>query len=96
MELTLTQAATLVGVSPLTLRDRLARGDVPGAKRGGRWHVDSHGLPLSESQRRSMQARADEIRSVVEARTARGDRSRTIPRPQAIPVARKAMAASRT
>lgn len=58
MQLTLTQAATLMGVSPRTLRDRVARGDVPGVKRGGRWTIDSHEMLLSETQRRAMQARA--------------------------------------
>ncbi|MCP3916967.1 MAG: hypothetical protein GY711_15570, partial [bacterium] len=57
----------MMGISPRTLRDRLARGDVVGAKRGGRWFVDSHRMPLTEVQRISMQARAAEIRGVVEA-----------------------------
>ena len=59
MQLTLTQAATVLGVSARTLRDRLQRGDLCGSKRGGRWIVDSHSLPMSEAQHRSMQARAE-------------------------------------
>ncbi|MCB9765616.1 MAG: helix-turn-helix domain-containing protein [Alphaproteobacteria bacterium] len=75
MDLTLREAATLLGRSPRTLRGQLARGDVPGRKKGGRWLIPSDTLPLTEPQRRALQAKADEVRELVEdalpSRTAR-------------------------
>jgi excisionase family DNA binding protein len=66
MELTVREAATLLGRSPRTVRDQLVRGDLPGRKRGGRWTIAREALPLTEAQRRALQARADQIREVVE------------------------------
>lgn len=66
MELSLREAATLLGRSPRTLRGQLARGDIPGKKKGNRWVVPSDSLPLTEPQRRALQAKADEVRELVE------------------------------
>lgn len=59
MMLTVTEAAQLLGQSPRTVRARLARGDLPGRKRGGRWIVPRDVLPLSEAEHRRIQAQAD-------------------------------------
>jgi len=66
MELTLTEAASLMGLSARTLRARAARGDIPARKRAGAWRFDRRDLPLTEAQRAGLQARADAIRGAVE------------------------------
>jgi len=64
--LSVKEAATLLEQSPRAVRARLARGDLPGRKRGGRWVIPRSALPLTEAQHRALQARADEIREVVD------------------------------
>lgn len=66
MNLTLREAATLLGRSGRTLRDQVARGDIRGIKEKGAWVIPSDALPLTQAQRRALQARAEEIRSAVE------------------------------
>lgn len=84
MELSVKEAATIMGRSPRTVRAQLARGDLPGVKRDGRWWIERKNLPLTESQRQALQAKADDVRATVEkalpSRTARrsGDRSRSV------------------
>lgn len=78
------EAATLMGRSPRTVRAQLARGELPGVKRDGRWRVHKRHLPLTESQQRALDAKADTVRVTVEdALTSRrgprsGERSRSI------------------
>ena len=67
MELSIREAATLMGRSPRTVRAQVARGDLPGVKRNGRWRIERRHLPLTEAQRAALQAKADDIRHVVEA-----------------------------
>ena len=66
MDLTVKEVATLTGRSPRTIRSALARGELPGVKRNGAWSISRHDVPLTESQRRRLQARADEVRRVVD------------------------------
>ncbi len=66
MELTIREAAALTGRSSRTLRAQLARGDLPGVKRNGRWCIDRRHLPLTETQRRSLQAKAESLRKAVD------------------------------
>ena len=54
MELTITEAATLLGRSPRTVRAQVARGELPGFKRGGQWVIRREALPLSEAQRAAL------------------------------------------
>lgn len=67
MELSSREVATLLGCSPRTVRARMARGDLPAVKRGGRWWVDRRRLPLDEPQRRRLAGKADALRQAVEA-----------------------------
>ena len=67
MLLTPREAATALGCSERTVRARLQSGRLRGFKKGGRWRVHRKDLPLSEDQRRALQARANTIRSTVEA-----------------------------
>jgi hypothetical protein len=73
-----------MGRSARTVRGQLARGELPGQKRNGRWYVDRRHLPLTESQRRTLQEKAQKLRQAVDdvlpSRLARtgGDRSRSL------------------
>ena len=84
MELTVREAAVLTGCNPRTLRARLARGEMPGVKRNGRWILDRRSLPLTDDQRRRLERKSDGIRRAVDrvlpSRTAetRGDRRRSL------------------
>jgi len=84
MKLTIREAAALLGCSPRTVRARIARGELPAAKQGGRWQIDREHLPLTEPQRRALQAKADAVREAVEvvlpsrAALRRGDRRRSV------------------
>lgn len=75
MKLTVREAATILGRSARTLRGQITRGEVTAVKKGSRWLLDSAVLPMTEAQRRALQARADEVRAAVEGalppRTAR-------------------------
>ncbi len=66
MELTVREAAALLGRSPRAVRAQLVRGDLKGVKRGGRWRVERRHLPLTEVQREALQAKADSVRQAVE------------------------------
>lgn len=84
MELSVREAAVLTGRPSRTLRAQLARGELPGVKRNGRWVVDRRHLPLTDDQRRRLEHKAGKIRRRVDAllpsRTAagRGDRRRSL------------------
>ncbi len=66
MELSVREAATLLGRSRRTVRSQLQSGELPGRKRGGRWHIERRDLPLTEAQRVALGARAEKIRQTVE------------------------------
>lgn len=66
MEITVTEAAALLGRSVRTVRAQVARGELPGIKRGGQWFVNKAALPLTEPQRAAMQAKADTLRGALE------------------------------
>ena len=51
MELTVREAAALMGRSARPVRAQVARGELPGVKRGGRWLIPRKALPLTEAQR---------------------------------------------
>ena len=84
MLLSVTDAATMLGCSPRTVRSRLRRGELKGSKVGGRWLVARDALPLSAEARQALQTRADDIRELVEdslppaLSPTRGDRRRTL------------------
>lgn len=61
MQLSLREAVTLLGRSPRTLRAQVARGEIQGEKKNGRWTVSRWALPMTEAQRRTLLARAEEI-----------------------------------
>jgi hypothetical protein len=67
MQLSLREAAALLGRSARTLRAQVARGEIQGEKKGGRWTVSRWALPMTEAQRRTLLARADEVRATVDA-----------------------------
>ncbi len=84
MELSVREAATLMGRTPRAIRAQVASGKLPGRKKGGRWRISSEALPLDEARRRGLQAKADGLRRAVErvlpSRTAStsGDRRRSV------------------
>lgn len=66
MELTLREAATILGVTPRAVRARIARGSLHGFKRGGRWVVPRSSLDGDPEQRRRLRAVSDDVRATVE------------------------------
>lgn len=66
MELSVREAAVLLGRSIRTVRDQAARGAIPAHKVGGDWKIRSEHLPLTDAQRSALQARAATVRDVVE------------------------------
>jgi len=84
LELTVREVATLIGRSSRAVRARIARGELPAVRRGNTWRIRRADLPLTEAQRRALQARADEVRQAVDealpSRLARrpGDRRRSL------------------
>lgn len=67
MELTVREAATLLGRSGRTVRAQVARGEIPAVKKNGQWRIARHSLPLTEAQRRTLQGKADALRQTVES-----------------------------
>ena len=84
MELTVREVAALLGRSIRTVRAQVARGELPGKKRGGQWRIERRDLPLTEAQRSALQGKAESVRRAVEEalppRMARssGQRARSI------------------
>ena len=66
MLLTVAEAATALGCSPRAVRARLARGEIKGQKQDGQRRIPRGHMPLTEAQHRTLQARADTIRELVE------------------------------
>lgn len=66
MELSIKEAATILGRNERTVRDQVARGEIPGRKVGGQWRVLRATLPLNEAQHRALQARAEAVRAAVD------------------------------
>lgn len=67
MLLNVADAATVLGISARAVRARLTKGQLPGRKVEGTWRVPREALPLTDGQRAALQARADEVRAVVDA-----------------------------
>ncbi len=66
MDLTLREAAALLGRPERTLRAWVSRGEIQGVKRDGRWLIPRANLPLTDEQRARLQARAQAVREAVE------------------------------
>jgi hypothetical protein len=66
MDLTVREAATLLGCSARSVRARLARGSLPGRKKNACWTIPRDQLPLTETQRRKLQRKADAVRRAVD------------------------------
>lgn len=67
MQLSLKEAAQLIGRSERTLRGWFASGRIAARKVDGRWRVHRKDLPLTDAQRRQMGQRVDHLRDVVDA-----------------------------
>ena len=84
MNLSVREAATLLGRSPRTVRAQLARGELAGVKQGGRWKIPRRNLPMTEAQREALQTKADSLRQAMEdvlpsrLATTHGQRSRSL------------------
>jgi hypothetical protein len=66
MELSITEAATLLVRSVRTVRAQVVRGELPGFKRSGQWVIRKEALPLSEAQRAALQQKAETLRGALE------------------------------
>ncbi len=67
MDVSLAEAATLLGKSPRQVRYLIKTGKLKARKDGARWRIEIDELPLGEKQRRAANARARELRDAVEA-----------------------------
>lgn len=67
MEITIREAAPLLGRSTRAVRAKIARGELPAQRRGRTWMIPLASLPLTESQRQSMQQRAELVRGSLDA-----------------------------
>ncbi len=59
MELSVSEAASVLGQSPRQVRYGIKTGSLPARKAGGQWRIDSRDLPLSEKQREALRERLD-------------------------------------
>lgn len=66
MEVTIREAAPLLGRSPRAVRARVAQGLLPARRVGRTWMIPLEHLPLTAEQRARMLARAEEARSAVD------------------------------
>lgn len=66
MQLSITEAAHLMGKSPRQLRYMILQGALQAHKDGRRWVLDSESLPLTAGQRRATERRAGQLREAVE------------------------------
>jgi hypothetical protein len=66
MDITIREAAPLLGRSPRAIRARIARGELPARRQGHTWVLPLEHLPLTAAQRASMLGRADDARAAVE------------------------------
>ncbi len=67
MDLSLREAATLLGRRPRTVRAQLARGELKGRKRDGKWLIRRADLPLTEAQRRTLTRKIVSLHDAVDA-----------------------------
>ncbi len=67
MQLSLNEAATMLGKTPRQVRYMIKQGKITAEKVEGRLKIESDSLPLTEGQRRAAAARADNVREAVES-----------------------------
>ena len=65
MELSIREAAVLLGRSPRTVRAWAASGEIPAFKKGGQWRVRKQELPLTGVQRKRLEQRAERVVDAV-------------------------------
>ncbi len=75
MQLSLAQAAQLLGKSPRQVRYLIRTRRLAAKKEGGRWIIERDDLPLTAAQRRALERKRNELADVVE--TALGPRLET-------------------
>lgn len=66
MDLTIPEVATLLGKTERAVRAQLARGTLRGHKRGGRWLVARHHLPLTAREHARLAGQVATARAAVE------------------------------
>jgi len=66
MDLTISEAATLLGRSPRQLRYLIRQGKLEARKKGTRWVIASDDLPLTEEQRANIKGRINDVRHHLE------------------------------
>lgn len=67
MDLSLNDAATLLGKSPRQVRYLIRQEKLGARKVGGQWVIASADLPLTDAQRQAAAARAADVREAVDA-----------------------------
>lgn len=67
MDLSICEAAPLLGRSERAVRARIARGELPARRHGRTWRIPLATLPLTDAQRESLQHRSDAARRALDA-----------------------------
>ena len=66
MQLTIQQVAEHLGITPRQVRYRIASGQIPANKVGGRWRIESNSLARSPGQADARQRKRANLRTAVE------------------------------
>ncbi|MCB9764976.1 MAG: GxxExxY protein [Alphaproteobacteria bacterium] len=66
MQLTLSEAAQLLGLTPRQVRYRVKNGELKATRRNGRWSFDEDDLPMTPSRKRAQAAQAEALQSAVD------------------------------
>lgn len=66
MDLTIAEAAAQLGKSERAVRAQIQRGNLVAYKRGGRWLLPKHKLPLTAAEHSRLAAKVDQVRDAVE------------------------------
>lgn len=66
MTITISEAATLLGKSKRQIRYMIQQGKLKAEKAGKEWLINREHLPLSEAQLKSLERKAQQVRSVID------------------------------
>ena len=66
MQLSVVEAATVLGKSPRQIRYMIRQGQLEATREGKQWRIEGDSLPLGEAQRRALQERLEKARETFD------------------------------